>query len=203
MLKAAVIAAVLFTTSIARADAGDPLGQTDVPPPTSSKTMTGGLTQGYLGVGALVGGVDNMLLHGFALEVGTQLTTHVWLHGLGIVGSTTEWYDNMWPEGGNSELVEMRVGVEARHCTTGCVYAGADVGFEHASFEATTNGLFGGPLTGADAAMNSFDVTGAVVVPRAGLELGHRVKFRPAIEVPVTTSGVVGFNATATIGTGW
>ena len=155
MKTSLILGSVLATSAIAHAE-----------PPSLTATTTPAGPQNYLETGVGLSD-DGALIGTLTLEGGHRLTRDLWLHGMlerGTAGGVDE------PNYGG-EYDAARIGIEARECVGGgviCAVAGVDAGVRHVDYMAeydTTN------------------QTGAVLVPRVGLDLGSRhLRFRPGLE---------------------
>jgi hypothetical protein len=128
---------------------------------------------GYVALGGVIGEhlADRM---GGALELGVAAwdDSPVFLHAM-IAGGDS----GFWTHDGS--FLQLRVGAEARACTASriaCVFAGIDVGYDHEN-----TGMSGGLL--ADEMATVAD--DMIFVPRAGFELGHQIRLRTALELPL------------------
>lgn len=126
-------------------------------------------SQGYVGVGASLG-IERAIVFGMYVDGGKRLgTTPLFVHGQLTGGKS----------GSDGSFVQLRSGVEGRACGfrgLACVFAGADVGYQRDRM--VDAGLVGGEMTTVDA----HDV---ILVPRAGFELGGKLRLRAAAEAPI------------------
>jgi hypothetical protein len=113
------------------------------------------------------------LYAGASIDAGYRIAGPWWVHGnagtLGRVGyGTTNRLTVMRPREVGYDL---RLGPEVRRCLSGsvCFYGGVDVGYRT------------GPSRGED-------ISGVMMVPRAGLDLGSgHLRFQPGLELLVST----------------
>ena len=123
-------------------------------------------------------------------EGGYKLTDHLWLHALVA--------DGKLGGGNDTRYLEVQAGIEASTCdgpSVACVIAGVDAGFDSQIYT-------------SDHYMT--DAAGAVLVPRAGLDVGtQHVRFRPTLRVivdpftPVSGGELAGLELSATVAYRW
>ncbi len=115
------------------------------------------------------------------LEAGRRVTPELWVHGLFESGSSDPRLVGTYEAG--------RLGAESRSCELGgaiCAVGGLDVGVRQVEYDHTNE-------------------TGAVLVPRLGLDIGNRVfRVRPGIEKNALTTVVFdGIALTGAIALQW
>lgn len=92
---------------------------------------------------------------------------------------------------GEGELYQARVGLETRGCVfaeLACAFAGADVGYQRDLSEEHPH--YFGTGVGSGGSYRYTDSHDVLFVPRAGVELGQRLKLRGTIELPFYRSVV-------------
>ncbi|MCX5748131.1 MAG: hypothetical protein NT062_37200 [Proteobacteria bacterium] len=129
---------------------------------------------GFVAVGTLVG-TDAAPYATVALEAGRPISTHLAAH-LQLAGGTTFSY------GDADTYATARGGLEATGCLASslCAFAGLDLGVRHEEFAASR-----------------YDelktTTGAIAVPRAGIDVGSAsMRFRATLGVVIEPTAVVG-----------
>jgi hypothetical protein len=159
MTKALSIVAVLVaTTAIAAAEPTDGAASVEITNPA-----------GYLGLGGTAG-LSNIGYAGFALEGGARLgSMPLYVRGQLDRGiGQTVFRDGTYQS--------YRLGIEVRHCDgvfRGCLFGGVDGGVRRAQlFDSETD--------------MEERLSDPMVIPRAGIELGSRVKARIALELPTS-----------------
>ncbi len=124
-------------------------------------------SHGYLGVGASIGLV-RAISGGMYVDGGKRIgTSPLFVHGQMTGGKS----------GSDGSFVQLRAGVEARGCVfrdMACVFGGADAGYQRDRM--VDDGLFDGEMTSVDA----HDV---IFAPRAGFELGNKIRLRASTEL--------------------
>jgi hypothetical protein len=159
------LVAVLASTSIASAESLD-----RTPPLTPVK-------DGYIGIG-VEAGAQRALMAGVKLDGGFRLGDSPLFARAQITGGQS---------GSDGDYQQVRAGVEARGCVMRellCGFAGVDAGYQR-------DNMIDQPFWLGDASDRpSPDMTEAhdlMAVPRVGIELGAPIRFRAAIDLPVTT----------------
>lgn len=150
-----VISASLFATSVVHAE----------PAATATATVASPQPVSYLAGGVLIGG-DHAIVGAVTLDGGYQLRGSLFVHALVATGTAGGVDEPSY----NSSYHAARLGLEERGCLVDalCGYAGLDVGVRHVDYMAE---------------YDSTNTTGAVVVPRIGLDVGSsHLRFRPGIE---------------------
>ncbi len=125
--------------------------------------------KGYLGVGMTLG-VHRSFKSGMFVDGAKRMgTSAVFVRGQLTGGSSGD---------DTGSFTQMRVGIETRTCTAGrlvCAFAGTDVGYQRDNISNDKEGL----------GLMDIDAHDAILVPRAGLEVGTKIRLRTAIEAPL------------------
>ncbi len=160
---------VIGGTSFARADPSDDVSDELTSPPAPTH---------YLQLAAFAGGVDHTdarhdqfdVFAGGAVDGGYALGYHhLWLHGRLATGAAGR---DIGGYGG--EMIQARLGIEARGCVVSvvCAFAGADVGVTRYQMADYTNPIM------------RVDHTDVGVFARAGLDIGSRsFRVRPELDL--------------------
>jgi|GEM_PF-6267471 len=179
-----VLTTSLLATSVVHAEpSAISLESSASPAPTPTSSVSGGVMLG----------ADHAIVAALSLDGELQLRGSLWLHGM-IAKGTAAGVDEP-NHGGN--YAAGRIGVAERGCLIDalCAVAGVDVGYRHVAYMAE---------------YDSANISGVVVVPRIGLDVGTpHLRFRPGIEGIVdgsnhnTVFGFDGLDLTAAIAYRW
>lgn len=156
---------------------------------------------GYVGLGVELGGQRD-LKAGAMIDGGLRLSdSPLYLHARYAHGLS----------GDRGSYDQVRVGLEARKCSSNewfCGFAGLDVGYQAdhvVSDKFCIKGDNGGGCEGAHMETMARDF---LLVPRAGVEVGKRVKWRTSVELPVAMrmdmpQTVTGLSVTTGVAYAW
>jgi len=176
----------------------------DVAEPTTELTTTAAMQpvatapHAYVETGVMAGGNNDMITLGATVDAGFHLDhTPFWIHARVAGGAGDKLFGV-----GRGSLFQARAGVESRSCAFDgvvCAMAGLDVGLQHTTW------------TGHDASWFSDShppdktttVDRHVAVPRVGLDIGGRVRFRPSLEADIDGQGVSGANVDLALAVQW
>jgi hypothetical protein len=126
--------------------------------------------RGYIGVGAM-GGVQRDFVGGVYIDGGKRLgTTPIFLRGQLSAGQS----------GGNGSFVQLRGGAETRGCVIReilCGFFGVDTGYQRDNMIA--------PATMPNVPGKMLSAHDMVLIPRAGAEVGGKIRLRAVVELPL------------------
>jgi hypothetical protein len=126
-------------------------------------------SQGYLGVGGTLG-AQRAIVGGMYIDGGKRIGgSPLFVHGQLTGGKS----------GTDGSFAQLRAGAEARGCVFNglfCAFAGADAGYQRDHM--IDEGWFGNPDT-------EIDAHDLLLVPRAGVEAGGKIKARAMLETPL------------------
>lgn len=153
------LTAALLLTLAARAASAESYDATKAAKPT----------QGYLGVGGSLG-VQRAIMGGMSIDGGTRMgDTPLFARGQLTGGKS----------GTDGSFVQLRGGVEARGCAFRnlvCAFGGIDAGYQRD--HVIDDQLFSNEQT-------EIDAHDLVLIPRAGIEAGTKIRLRTALELPL------------------
>ena len=132
-------------------------------------TRTAKPSQGYLGVGGTLG-AQRAIVGGMYIDGGKRISgSPLFVHGQMTGGKS----------GTDGSYAQLRAGVEVRGCMfagLACAFAGADTGYQRDHM--IDKGLSG-------SGHSEIDAHDLLLVPRAGLEAGSKIKLRAMLEAPL------------------
>lgn len=195
-MRTALLATSLLvaTAAAARADVVEPT------PELTTEAVPAARTQplAYVETGAMAGANARLLTLAATLDAGYHLeNTALWFHVRVAAGAGGELFAT-----GNGSMTQVRAGVELRSCAFDgvlCAMAGVDLGYQHTSFTGHDDSWFSDE-TSPDMTTVTTEM---IAVPRVGLDVGGRVRFRPGLELDVGPRGVDGANATLALALQW
>jgi hypothetical protein len=175
----------------------------DVTEPTTELTTTavGPVTaapHGYVESGVMAGGNNDLLTIGATIDAGFHLDhTPFWIHARVAGGAGDKLFGV-----GTGSLFQVRAGVESRSCAFDgvvCAMAGVDLGLQHTTWTGHDESWF------SDSTPPDMTTTidRFVAVPRVGLDIGGRVRFRPSLEADIDGQGVSGANLDLALAVQW
>ena len=154
----------------------------------------------YVQGGVAAGLDDGLSAVGGTVEVGTRVSSFVWLHASFMMGTAHE----LLASDGSGSVAEGRVGADLKNCTDNgvlCAFAGADVGIVHSEFHSMSL-PWGCSYDEGGCMPDSFDGshTGMIGVGRFGLDIGGKhLRWIPGIEAAVGHGGLNSANVTQSI----
>ena len=153
----------------------------------------------YVETGAMAGANSELLTIAGTVEGGLHLSeTPIWLRAGIATGVGGELF-----AAGHGEFLQLRAGAETRSCAWNgvlCGIVGVDLAYQHTAFTGHDTLSFGENVTRTDMSSTTAEM---IAIPRIGLDVGGRVRFRPSLELDLGPNGADGANATLAVAYQW
>lgn len=196
-MRNVLLSATLLLTlaTVAHAEVGEPTTELEtavtVPPLTTAP-------HAYVQTGVMAGGNNDLITLGATVDAGFHLDhTPFWIHARVAGGAGGKLFAT-----GTGSLFQVRAGVESRSCAFDgvvCAMAGLDLGLQHTTWTGHDDPWFSDSV----APDMTTTIDRFVAVPRVGLDIGGRVRFRPSLEADVDGQGVSGVNLDLALAVQW
>jgi hypothetical protein len=182
------LASLVAATTAAHAD----------PSGVAASTGTQPSNHSYIAGGLEGGGTDGYLTLGGRVELATRVAPVLWFHAILAEGGQGKIFAT-----GSGTYTQLRAGMDLMSCgSTGtlCMFVGADLGVEQATWTGHDDPLFSDSTDYTNQMDTTDDHHRVIGVGRIGFDIGGpNLRWRPSFEVSTANDGATGFNGTQSI----